>query len=53
MKNFTIILMLIALVFVTNSCSKHDDEAIIDCFGDSILTELKHSADATNPKIIN
>lgn len=35
------------------SCSKSDDAAIVDCFGDSILTELKHSADGTNTKIIN
>ncbi|WPO79869.1 PKD domain-containing protein [Flavobacterium sp. KACC 22761] len=36
-----------------NSCSKSEDEAIVNCFGDSILTELKHSADGTNSKIIN
>jgi hypothetical protein len=53
MKKIKIILMLIAVVFVTNSCSKKDDDVIIDCFGDSILTSLKHSADATNSKIVN
>jgi PKD repeat protein len=53
MKKITAILMLATVFFMINSCSKHDDEAIVDCFGDSILTELKHSADGTNPKIIN
>lgn len=53
MKKITAILMLTMVFFMSNSCSKHDDEAIVDCFGDSILTELKHTADGTNPKIIN
>ncbi|TDO98407.1 PKD domain-containing protein [Flavobacterium sp. 245] len=53
MKKITTILMLSLVFFMNNSCSKHDDEAIIDCFGDSILTELKHAADAGNSKIIN
>lgn len=53
MKKIATILMLTLVFFMINSCSKHDDEAIVDCFGDSILTELKHSADGTNPKIIN
>mgnify|MGYP006214008147 CR=1 FL=1 len=41
------------MAFLSFSCSKSDDAAIVDCFGDSILTELKHSADGTNSKIIN
>lgn len=53
MKKITVILVLTTVFFMINSCSKHDDEAIVDCFGDSILTELKHSADGTNPKIVN
>lgn len=53
MKKITAILILTILVFISNSCSKHDDEAIVDCFGDSILTELKHSTDGTNSKIVN
>lgn len=53
MKKIATILILIAVFFASNSCSKSDDEAIVDCFGDSILTELKHSTDGTNSKIIN
>ncbi|UTN05038.1 PKD domain-containing protein [Flavobacterium bizetiae] len=53
MKKIATILILTAVFFASNSCSKSDDEAIVDCFGDSILTELKHSADGTNSKIIN
>ncbi|MTH17090.1 PKD domain-containing protein [Flavobacterium sp. LC2016-01] len=53
MKKILSILMLALVFFANNSCSKHDDEAIVDCFGESILTELKHSADAGNSKIIN
>ncbi|MCP2028171.1 hypothetical protein L1276_003339 [Flavobacterium sp. HSC-32F16] len=53
MKKIMAILMFTTVFFMTNSCSKSDDDAIIDCFGDSILTELKHSADGTNPKVIN
>ncbi|KQO29846.1 hypothetical protein ASF10_04880 [Flavobacterium sp. Leaf82] len=53
MKKITTILILTILVFISNSCSKHDDEVIVDCFGDSILTELKHSTEGTNSKTIN
>ncbi|AWK03391.1 PKD domain-containing protein [Flavobacterium crocinum] len=53
MKKITAILMFTTMFFMINSCSKSDDAAIVDCFGDSILTELKHSADGTNSKIIN
>lgn len=41
------------LFFIINSCSKSDDEAIVDCLGDSILTELKHPVDAADSKKIN
>ncbi|KAF2512025.1 PKD domain-containing protein [Flavobacterium zhairuonense] len=53
MKKIAAILMFSMLFFMINSCSKSEDEAIVDCFGDSILTELKHTADGTNSKIIN
>ncbi|MFH6997666.1 PKD domain-containing protein [Flavobacterium sp. FlaQc-57] len=53
MRNVLRILVLFTAVFIGVSCSKHDDEAIVDCFGDSILTELKHSVDGTNSKVIN
>lgn len=53
MKKVTTILMFTLMFFMIISCSKSDDAAIVDCFGDSILTELKHSADGTNTKIIN
>lgn len=53
MKKIKTSLMFMLLLFVIISCSKSDDAAIVDCFGDSILTELKHSADGTNAKIIN
>jgi hypothetical protein len=53
MNNFKIIFIMIAVVFMSNSCSKHEDEAIVDCLGDSILMKLKHSEDETNSKKIN
>jgi hypothetical protein len=53
MKKISKVLVLLALFSIAISCSKHEDDDIVDCFGDSILTELKHSADATNTKIIN
>lgn len=53
MKNIKRIFAVLIIAFVVFSCSKKDDDDIVDCFGDSILTELKHSADGTNPKIIN
>lgn len=53
MKKITTILMITLVLFISYSCSKNDDEAIVDCFGDSILTQLKHSVDGTNSKVIN
>lgn len=53
MKNAVAILMFTLIAFSSNSCSKQDDENVVDCFGDSILTQVKHSADASNSKIIN
>lgn len=53
MKKIATMLVLTMVFFMSNSCSKHDDEEIVDCFGDSILTSLKHTADGTNSKIIN
>ncbi|CAM3657853.1 PKD domain-containing protein [Flavobacterium chungbukense] len=52
MKNIKRISGIVIMAFLSFSCSKSDDAAIVDCFGDSILTELKHSADGTNSKII-
>lgn len=53
MKSISRILVMFTVVFIGVSCSKKDDDDIVDCFGDSILTELKHTADGTNSKIIN
>jgi len=53
MENSKRIFAVVIIAFLCFSCSKSDDAAIVDCFGDSILTELKHSADGTNSKIIN
>lgn len=49
----TAVILILMLAFINNSCSKHDDEEIVDCFGDSILTSLKHSEDGTNSTIIH
>ena len=48
-KIFTVII----IAFLGFSCSKHDDEEIVDCFGESILIQLKHSADGADSKKIN
>jgi chitodextrinase len=53
MKKITAILMFTMAFFVATSCSKSDDEHIVDCFGDSVLTELKHTVDDGNPKEID
>ena len=53
MRAKSIILLLVSVIFLNLSCSKNEDEAIVDCFGDSVLTQLKHSVDGTNSKIIN
>lgn len=53
MKKIATIFILALVFFISNSCSKHDDEAIVDCFGESLLVSLKHSADGTNAKLIN
>lgn len=45
---------MLALVFYTaNSCSKHDDEAIVDCLGESIFVKIHNSTDTNNPKLMN
>ncbi|RUT69912.1 PKD domain-containing protein [Flavobacterium cupreum] len=53
MKKLTTILMLTLVFFMTNSCSKHDDEVIIDCLAESIYIKLHNSTDAVNPKLMN
>ncbi|SHG63013.1 PKD domain-containing protein [Flavobacterium defluvii] len=53
MRKITAVLMFSLVFFVINSCSKHDDEEIVDCFGDSIFIKLTHSVDASDSKKIN
>lgn len=53
MKKITKILILVTIFCTASSCSKDEDKAVIDCFGESLLIQLKHTSDATNPKIIN
>jgi len=53
MKKIAAIFMFTLVFLAINSCSKHDDEHIIDCLGESLLTELKHSPDPANSKTIN
>lgn len=45
---------MLTLVFVASiSCSKKDDEEIIDCFAEAIFMKVHNSTDATNPKLMN
>ena len=53
MKKMKRIFAVVIIAFLSISCSKHDDEEIADCFGESILVELKHTVDAGNSKKIN
>lgn len=53
MKRIAMFLMLSVFVFELNSCSKSEDEHVVDCFGDSVLTQLKHTVDDGNPKEID
>ncbi|PBJ10996.1 PKD domain-containing protein [Flavobacterium sp. ACN6] len=53
MKKIAKVLMLIAAVLISNSCSKHDDEVIIDCLAESFFVKLHNSTDAANPKLMN
>ncbi len=53
MKKITTILVFALVFFTNNSCSKSDDAAIIDCVGEGIVTELKHSVDPANAYKIN
>lgn len=53
MKKIVSILMLALVFYTANSCSKHDDEVIIDCLGEAIFVKLHNSTDATNPKLMN
>ncbi|MCC9017549.1 MULTISPECIES: PKD domain-containing protein [Flavobacterium] len=53
MKKIASILMLALIFYTANSCSKHDDEVILDCFAEAIYVKLHNSTDATNPKLMN
>ncbi|MEN2486714.1 PKD domain-containing protein [Flavobacterium sp. B11] len=53
MKKIATLLILITAVLISNSCSKHDDEVIVDCLAESIFVKLHNSTDATNPKLMN
>ncbi|RKR10490.1 PKD domain-containing protein [Flavobacterium sp. 90] len=52
MKKIATVLILITIVFITNSCSK-ELESIVDCTGESVLVKLEHTADEANSKKIN
>ncbi len=53
MKKIVTFLILALLFFTSNSCSKHDDEVIVDCLAESIFVKLHNSTDASNPKLMN
>ncbi|RYJ39435.1 PKD domain-containing protein [Flavobacterium anhuiense] len=53
MKKIAAILMFSMVFFGINSCSKHDDEVIIDCLAESLYVKMHNSTDATNPKLMN
>lgn len=53
MKRIVPVLLLALVFYMSNSCSKKDDEAIIDCLGESIFVKLHNSTDAGNPKLMN
>ncbi len=53
MKKIATVLILFAAVLISNSCSKSDDEAIVDCLAESIFVKIHNSTDATNPKLMN
>lgn len=48
-----IILLVTLLGLGFSSCSKDEDESIIDCFGDSLLLSIHHSADSGTPRTVN
>lgn len=53
MKKLVSILMLVSVLYVTNSCSKHEDEVFLDCVAESLYVKLHNSTDANNPKLMN
>ncbi|MBF4492577.1 PKD domain-containing protein [Flavobacterium sp. JLP] len=53
MKIKAINLFVITVLVLSFSCSKSDIERGIDCVAESTFIKLKHTADATNTKIIN
>lgn len=53
MKKIATVLIVITTFFMV-SCGKDVEESVVDCLGESILiSSIQHTADATNPKIIN
>lgn len=52
MKKFVSVLILVAAVFMSNSCSKAE-ESIVDCAFESAYVKIHNSTDATNPKLMN
>jgi len=52
MKKGILLLFVIAMIQLHSGCKKATTDAI-DCFGESLLISLTHTADATNSKLIN
>lgn len=44
--------LLITTIFVINSCRK-EEEAVVDCFGEAVLTSLRHHESSSNVKQID
>ncbi|MBS7256213.1 PKD domain-containing protein [Flavobacterium branchiicola] len=53
MRKIATILMFTLVFFASNSCSKKDDEEIVDCFAQQIYMKVHNATDATNPKLMN
>ncbi|MBZ4037409.1 PKD domain-containing protein [Flavobacterium sp. 17A] len=53
MKKIVTILMFALVLYASNSCSKKDDEEIINCLAEQIYMKVHNSTDATNPKLMN
>ena len=53
MKKITTVLMLTLVFAASISCSKKDDEEIINCLPEQIYMKVHNSTDATNPKLMN
>ncbi|UPZ16515.1 PKD domain-containing protein [Flavobacterium humidisoli] len=53
MRKIVPVLIFVTVLFTSNSCSKHDDEVIIDCLAESIYVKIHNSTDTSNPKLMN